>query len=69
MPYRPIRGGTIYNQKLAQAAAINRQTRAIITQIVEGGTEPAKLYQLLTALTLNTVRIDDLLTDLQQFDE
>lgn len=68
MPYKPIRGGTIYNQKLARAASINRQIRDIITKLVEGGTEPAKLYQLLAAITLNTVRLDDILTDLQQFD-
>jgi len=68
MPYKPIRGGTIYNQKLARAASINRQIRELIAKIVEGGIEPAKLYQLLTAITLNTVRLDDILTDLHEFD-
>lgn len=69
MPYRPIRGGTIYAQKLARAASANRQIREIIARLTEGGIEPAKLYQSLTAITLLTVRSDDVLTDLQQFDQ
>jgi len=69
MPYKPIRGGTIYSQKLARAASINRQIREIITTLVEGDIDRSKLYQYLAAITLNTVRIDDVLTDLQHFDE
>ena len=69
MPYKPIKGGTIYTQKLARAASINRQIREVITRLTEGGIEPAKLYQMLTAITLLTVRSDDVLTDLQHFDE
>ena len=69
MPYKPIIGGTIYNQKIAKAAAVNRQIREIITKLIEGGIETSQLYQYLTAITLNTVRLDDILADLQQFDE
>ena len=69
MPYRPIRGGTIYNRKLARAASINGQIREIIAKLIEGGIDRTQLYQYLTAITLNTVRLDDILADLQQFDE
>lgn len=69
MPYRPIKGGTIYSQKLARAASTNRQIREIIARLTEGGIEPAKLYQSLTAIALLTVRSDDVLTDLSAFDE
>lgn len=69
MPYKPIRHGTIYNQKLAAAASINNQTRRLIAAITEGEINHARLYQHLTAITLNTVRLDDILTDLHQFDE
>lgn len=69
MPYRPIRSGTIYNRKIAKAASINSQIREIIAKLIEGGINHTELYQYLTAITLNTVRLDDILTDLQQFDE
>lgn len=69
MPYRPIKGGTIYSQKLNKAAAINRQIREIIARLTEGGIDHTTLYQMLVAITLSTVRLDDILTDLQQFDE
>lgn len=69
MPYRPIKGGTVYSQKLARAAAVNRQIREIIARLTEGGIEPAKLHQSLTAIALLTVRSDDVLTDLHAFDE
>lgn len=69
MPYRPIKGGTIYAQKLARAASTNRQIREIIARLTEGGIEPAKLYQSLTAIALLTVRSDDVLTDLAAFEK
>lgn len=69
MPYKPIKGGTIYTQKLARAASINRQIRDIIAKLVEGGIDHTKLYQCLTAITLLTVRSDDTLSDLSDFDQ
>ena len=68
MPYRPIKGGTVYRQKLARAASVNNQIREIIARITEGGLDQARLYQSLTAITLLTVRSDDVITDLHQFD-
>ena len=68
MPYRPIKGGTVYKQKLARAASVNNQIREIIARITEGGLDQARLYQSLTAITLLTVRSDDVITDLHQFD-
>jgi hypothetical protein len=68
MPYKPIAHGTIYNQKLARAASINNQIREIIAHLAEGGLDHARLYQSLTAITLLTVRSDDVITDLHQFD-
>ncbi len=68
MPYKPIVHGTIYNQKLARAASINNQIREIIAHIAEGGLDHTRLYQSLTAIALLTVRSDDTITDLNQFD-
>lgn len=69
MPYRPIRGGSIYKQKLARAASVNRQIREIVARLTEGGVDHSKLYQSLTAITLLTVRSDDVISDLGDFDE
>lgn len=69
MPYQPKRGGTIYNRKVAAIAAFNRQIRDVIEQITEGGITNAQLYQYLTAIALITVRSDDVLRDLEDFDQ
>lgn len=68
MPYKPIRGGTVYRQKLARAASVNNQIREIIARLTEGGVDQTRLYQSLTAITLLTVRSDDVINDLHQFD-
>lgn len=69
MPYKRLRGGTIYNQKLANAAAILRQIRQLIAKLTEGDINHAQLYQYLTAITLNTTRLDDILADLAAYDD
>lgn len=69
MPYKPVRNGSIYNQKLADLHGTNRQIRKLIELITEGDINHTKLYQCLTAITLATVRSDDLIRDLQNFDE
>lgn len=68
MPYRPIKGGTVYRQKLARAASVNNQIREIIARLTEGGIDQARLFQSLTAITLLTVRSDDVIGDLHQFE-
>lgn len=68
MPYKPIKGGTVYRQKLARAASVNSQIREIIARITEGGVDQARIFQSLTAITLLTVRSDDVIGDLHQFD-
>jgi hypothetical protein len=68
MPYKPLIGGSIYNGKIAKAKSINSQVRGVIEKITEGNISQAELYQYLTAITLLTVRSDDVLSDLSNFD-
>lgn len=68
MAYKPIKGGRKYNEKIAKGQSINRQIRSIVERITEGNITQAELYQYLTAITLLTVRSDDVLKDLQEFD-
>lgn len=68
MPYKPLINGSIYNGKIAKAKSINSQVRNVIEKITQGDITQAELYQYLTAITLLTVRSDDVLSDLSNFD-
>ena len=68
MSYKPVIGGSIYNGKIAKGKSINSQIRQVIETITQGGITQAELYQYLTAVTLLTVRSDDVLSDLQEFE-
>lgn len=69
MPYKPIRGGSIYNRKLAALTAHNRHVRQIIQTIIETGATREQLNQYLVAITLISTKIDDLVADLRDFDD
>lgn len=69
MPYQPIRGGTIYNRKLAAARSRSRKIRQIIKLLNETGGDRGTINQALTAITLLTTEIDDVLEDLTDFDD
>ena len=68
MGYKPIIGGTKYNEKIAKAKGHNRKVRSLVERITEGNITQAELYQYLTAITLITVQSDDVLDDLADFD-
>lgn len=69
MPYRAKRGATRYNQHLARGRQHCRKIRELITRVIESGGDTNTLYLTLNAITLLTVAIDDVLTDLEAFDE
>ena len=69
MPYKPVRGGTIYNRKLAALNSHNRRIRQLIQKTVETGANREEIQQTLLAITLITTSADDLVDDLRAFDE
>lgn len=69
MPYKPIRGGTIYNRKLAALASHNRRIRQLIQKLVETGASREEIQQTLLAIALITTNADEIVADLSAFDE
>ena len=68
MPYKPIRGGTIYNRKLAALSSHNRQIRNIVQTTLQKGASHAEIQQAFLAITLITTQADDTVEDLRTFD-
>ncbi len=69
MPYKPIRGGTIYNRKLATLASHNRKIREIIQLTLQKGATREEVQQAFLAITLITTHSDETVDDLHAFDD
>lgn len=69
MPYKPIRGGTIYNRKLAALTSNNRKIRTIIQTTIQKGATREEVQQAFLAITLITTHSDETVDDLHAFDD
>jgi len=69
MPYQPQVGGYKYREIIARGRSATRKQRQLIADIVERGPSQAELFQMLTAVTLLTSTIDDVLEDLSSYEK
>jgi hypothetical protein len=69
MAYKPVIGGYRHRALVGRARGKNRKLRGIFETIVETGPDRAALYQLLTAAVLLSAQIDEVLADLDEFEE
>ena len=67
MAYQAKTGGYIYRQRITAARARLKDQRAMLKSIAQGGVTNAELYQVLTAITLLNMTIDEELEGLYDF--
>ena len=67
MAYQAKTGGYIYRQRITAARARLKDQRAMLKSIAQGGMTNPELYQVLTAITLLNMAIDEELEGLYDF--
>lgn len=67
MAYQAKTGGYIYRQRITAARERLKDQRTMLKSIVQGGMTNAELYQVLTAITLLNMTIDEELEGLYDF--
>ena len=67
MAYQAKTRGYIYRQRITAARARLKDQRAMLKSIAQGGMTNAELYQVLTAITLLNMAIDEELEGLYDF--